>query len=70
MITRFIIASAVFIVVMVAIFTDGVVACVISTVDGVAMTHFLPPFVQCNVASSMCCVEESGPGIWETAHCV
>ena len=54
------ITYAVFVVVMVVVFTVVIGACMVSNVYGVAMTHFSHPFVQANTASSMCWVEESG----------
>ena len=53
-----IIASIMIIVIMVVVFTVVVCACMVSTADGMAMTFFLPFFMQVNAASSMCWVGE------------
>ena len=70
MIALFIITSVIFVVVVFVVFTIVVDACLIATVDGVAMARFLSPFVQVNAISSAFWVEERGHGIWETTYCV
>ena len=64
MIALLIISSVVIITVMVVVFTVVVGACMVSTIDGVAMTTFLCSFVQVNAASSMCWVGESSVRIF------